>query len=97
MKTKIYSKDFENRFFIDSTVTMNSDPWLIENEWDADNFVNGLDWTMTKLEGTEDDMIDAIEKLDLNLADSDTWFIYSIEFQNGDRGLVAFPDDFYIR
>lgn len=93
MKTKIYSKDFESRFFVDATVTMNGDPWLIEDEWLADNFVNGLDWTMTALD--EDEIEEAIEKLDIDR--SSAWFIYAIEFENGDKGLVAFPDDFYIR
>lgn len=95
MKTKIYSKDFENRFFIGATVTMNSDPWLIEDEWMADNFVNGLDWTMTALNMGE--IEEAIEKLDIDFARSNAWFVYAIEFENGDKGLVGFPDDSYIR
>lgn len=76
-----------NYDLLHAVVTFNADPWLLESEWDVENFVNGTDFAARLLERTDPFWDTYCAKLDLE-PDTDRP-IYQIAFVNGDVALAA--------
>lgn len=97
MKQTIESKNFNLSYFVGCLVNIEGgEPWLIENDYEAAQFVNHMDYTMTAVEDEQEKVFEAAEELGIGSLAYPLVWIYRITFENGDRGIVAFSDERHI-